>query len=416
MIKKLLRIELINTGSELLLGTVSDLHLSWLGNKFFSIGLRISRQTIVPDGSAIRAAIFEASLRSEILIVTGGLGPTTDDITRELVAEMRGSKLILDQSILFQIKERCRLRDFAFQSRMERQAMVPQGAIVFPNEHGTAPGLYFPAVEGLSWRAPHIFLLPGPPRELQPMAQKYLFPILKQLSGNYGIDECRIYKVVGMGESLLEAKVGLELSKRDDLEVGYCARPNEVDFRLIGSGEVLDEVEPFVFAAVGEHLVSSNNTSLEETVINLLRDSGCTLATAESCTGGFIANSLTDISGASEVFQEGLVTYSNQSKNELLGVPPELIEMHGAVSEEVVRAMAEGARIRSGATYALATTGIAGPGGGSSEKPVGTVWIALSSERETQAWQEFFPTDRLTFKQMTSRTALNYLRESLMKL
>ena len=346
------RIELLNTGSELLLGEVRDLHLSWFGKELFPLGLRIARQATVPDGAIIRNALLEAFPRTDVLIVTGGLGPTTDDITRELVAELLGLKLELHQQTLERIQERCKRRGFAFQPRMERQAMVPTGdgmsAMVLPNENGTAPGLYIPPIERISWATPHLFLLPGPPRELQPMARNHLLPILRQLAGRTENQECRIYKIVGMGESLLEATIGLELSDRDDLEVGYCARPNEVDFRLIGSRDVLDEVEPRVLAAVGSHLISQDDKSMEEVVIGLLRKSGSSLSTAESCTGGLLANRLTDVPGASEVFLEGFVTYSNQSKSELLGLPPELITRHGAVSEEVVRAMAEGARAQSG--------------------------------------------------------------------
>jgi nicotinamide-nucleotide amidase len=410
------RIELLNTGSELLLGEVRDLHLQWFGKELFPLGLRIARQATVPDGSIIRDALLEAFSRCDILIVTGGLGPTTDDITRELVGELLGLKLTLHQETLDRIQERCRRRGFAFQPRMERQAMVPESATVLPNEHGTAPGLHIPPIEGVSWRTPHIFLLPGPPRELQPIAQRYLLPFLRDSFRALSRQECRIYKIVGMGESILESRIGLELSKRSDLEVGYCARPNEVDFRLIGLPEVLNAVEPLVLAAVGEHLVTDHDYLMEEVVLNLLKKGKSTLATAESCTGGLLASRLTDIAGASEVFLEGLVTYSNKSKSDLLGVSPELIARHGAVSGEVARAMAEAARRRSGATYALATTGIAGPGGGSADKPVGTVWIALSSSGETLAWKENFPTDRHAFKQMATQSALDRLRKHLKNL
>jgi nicotinamide-nucleotide amidase len=408
------RVELLNTGSELLLGNVKDAHLSWFGRELFPLGVRISRQTTVPDGAVIRDALLESFSRADVLIVTGGLGPTTDDITRELVAEILGLKLVHHPETLERIKERCRSRGFALQERMDRQAMAPEGATVLPNDQGTAPGLSIPPVEGLSWASPHIFLLPGPPRELQPMARAHVLPFLKDLAAGGDRHECRIYKVVGMGESMLEAKIGIELTKRDDLEVGYCARPNEVDFRLIGPKEILDEVEPLVLAAVGEHLVSDENESMEEVVVHLLAQKGSTLATAESCTGGLLANRLTNIAGASAIFLEGFVTYSNASKTDLLGVPAGLITAHGAVSEEVARAMAEGARSKSGATYALATTGIAGPDGGTAEKPVGTVWMALAGDgMMTEVWKENRPTDRLTFKQVVTQSALDRLRKRL---
>jgi nicotinamide-nucleotide amidase len=409
-----MRIEVINTGSELLLGTVRDAHLCWLGGEIFPLGFRIGRQTTVPDGAPIREALLESFKRSDLVIVSGGLGPTTDDMTREVAAEVTGRRLISHQETLDRIHERCRKRGFTFQERMGRQAMVPEGAEVLPNDNGTAPGLYLPATDREKFPSPHLFLLPGPPRELQPMARAHLIPFLMKHAVGKSGSECRVYRITGMGESLVEAKVGLALTARGDLEVGYCARPNEVDFRLIGSREILDEVDPLVRAVVGEHLVTEGQDALEEVVVNLLRDNGATLATAESCTGGLLASRITDVPGASAVFLEGFVTYSNDSKRDLLGVADDLIEGHGAVSEPVVRAMAEGALRASGASYALATTGIAGPDGGSSEKPVGTVWIALASRGgEAEAWQERFPSDRITFKRMTTQSALDRLRRRL---
>ena len=405
-----MRIELLNTGSELLLGTVRDAHLQWLAREIFPLGLRIGRQGTVPDGSPIRDLLQEASGRSELLIVTGGLGPTTDDITREIAAELTGRELYLHQETLDRIQERCRRRGFAFQERMALQAMVPDGAFVLPNDNGTAPGLHLPARDGI----PDIFLLPGPPRELQPMATAHLIPFLREKTAGRIRHECRIYRVVGMGESMLEVKVGLELSKRGDLEVGYCARPNEVDFRLIGPKEVLDSVEPMVLEAVGEHLLPMEDDSMEESIVRLLIERKATLSTAESCTGGHLANRITDVPGASAVFVEGFVTYSNLSKTELLGVSDDLLVAHGAVSEEVVRAMAEGALAKSGANHALATTGIAGPGGGSVGKPVGTVWLALSSRgEETVSWKQHLPLDRRAFKQAVTQSALDRLRRHL---
>lgn len=409
------RVELLNTGTELLLGVVRDLHLSWLGRELFPLGMRITRQTTVPDGTIVREAVLESFSRAEVLIVTGGLGPTTDDITRELISELLGLPLLPHRETLERIQDRCRRRGFQFQPRMERQAMVPEGATVLTNLQGTAPGLYIPPIEGISWASPHLFLLPGPPRELQPMVKEFVLPVLRSLFTSSDQNECRIYRVVGMGESMLESKIGFSLSQRGDLEVGYCARPNEVDFRLIAPRRILEEVEPLILEVVGDHLISQHDESMEEVVVSLLKQSESTLATAESCTGGLIANRLTDVPGASEVFLEGFVTYSNNSKCELLGVDPDLIATHGAVSGEVVKAMAEGALRRSGAVYALATTGVAGPGGGTENKPVGTIWLALAQQKkETQFWKEFIPTDRQTFKQLASQTALDHLRKRLL--
>jgi nicotinamide-nucleotide amidase len=406
----MMRIELINTGSELLLGTVRDAHLQWLAQQLFPLGLRIARQGTVPDGSPIRDLLIEAFTRTDLILVTGGLGPTTDDITREITAELTGRQLLLHEETLERIQERCRRRGFTFQERMARQAMVPEGASVLPNDNGTAPGLHIPARGGL----PDIFLLPGPPRELQPMALAHLIPYLESKTAAADRPDCRIYRVVGMGESMLEEKLGLELSKRGDIEVGYCARPNEVDFRLIGPKALLDEIEPLVLEAVGDHLLPMEDDSMEESVVRLMTQRGATLATAESCTGGLLANRITDVPGASAVFLEGFVTYSNASKSDLLGVPSETITAHGAVSEPVVRAMAEGALAKSGATHALATTGIAGPGGGSEEKPVGTVWMALAARGgETISWSRNLSLDRRSFKQAVTQSSLDRLRRHL---
>ena len=407
-------VEVLSTGTELLLGSIVNTHAAWLGRMLFPLGLRISRQTTVPDGAAIRDALIEAFGRCDVLLVTGGLGPTTDDITREVTAELLGLRLVADGDILRGIQERCALRGFQFQERMRRQTMVPEGATVMPNEHGTAPGLYLPPVETPSARTPHVFLMPGPPRELRPMFEAHGLPRIREWMSGANAPECRVYRCVGIGESLVEARIGLRLSEVSGLEVGYCARPNEVDFRLIGAAALLDELEPQVLAELGEFIVSSDGGSLEEAVVTKLRELRRTLATAESCTGGLLANRITNVPGASEIFGAGWVTYANEVKSAQLGVEAALIAEHGAVSKQVALRMAEGARDAAGADFALATTGIAGPGGGTEEKPAGTVFLALAERGEpTIAWREFFPTDRETFKQLATQAALNALRKRL---
>jgi len=292
--------------------------------------------------------------------------------------------------------------------------MVPEGATVLPNGNGTAPGLYIRAFLTPSHHTPHLFFLPGPPRELMPIFEEHALPILRAVAGGLPERECRTYHIVGMGESTVEEVVGLELSLRGDIEVGYCARPNEVDFRLIAPRAILEEVEVKVLAVIGKHLVSHAGEPIEQVVVQKMRQMGRTLALAESCTGGLLASRITDVPGASEVLLEGFVTYSNAAKNRSVGVPEELIAAHGAVSEPVARAMAEGAARRTGANFGIGITGIAGPGGGSEEKPVGTVFIALAqNDRPTECHREFFPTDRATFKELTTQTALDYLRHRL---
>lgn len=408
-------VEVLNTGTELLLGNVINTHLAFFGRALFPIGLRISRQTTVPDGMPVRDALVEAMGRCDVLLVTGGLGPTTDDVTREIVAELLGLELRVDDSVTEAIRARCALRGYPFLERMHRQTMVPQGATVLPNANGTAPGLYLPAHGTSTSRTPHLFLLPGPPRELMPMFDEFVLPRLRGLSASAGI-ECRVYRCVGIGESQVEERIGLRLSTVPGLEVGYCARPNEVDFRLIGSKELLDEIEPQVIAELGVKIAAKDERSLEEVVVGLLRERQTTVAVAESCTGGLLANRLTNVPGASEIFLAGYVTYANAAKVATLGVDAALIESHGAVSEPVARMMAEGALARSGSDFALSTTGIAGPGGGSTEKPVGTVFLALAQkEKETRVWRENFASDRETFKQLATQAALDALRRRLLE-
>lgn len=407
-------VEVLNTGTELLLGNVVNSHAAYFGQALFPLGLRIARQTTVPDGAAIRDALIEAFDRCDVLLVTGGLGPTTDDITREITGELLGLRLVASEEILQSIQERCARRGFAFQERMRRQTMVPEGAAVMPNAHGTAPGLYLPAVEMPSSRTPHIFLMPGPPRELKPMFENHVLPRLRDLAAEGNVAQCRVYRCVGIGESMAEARIGLRLSGIAGLEVGYCARPNEVDFRLIGPGEMLAELEPQVLAELGEFIVSREGEALEDVVVARLREQRRTLATAESCTGGLLAHRITNVSGASGIFDAGWVTYANEIKSAQLGVDAASILEHGAVSGPVAAQMAEGAREHADADFALATTGIAGPGGGTAEKPAGTVFLALAERGEpTVAWREFFPTDRETFKQLATQAALNALRKRL---
>jgi len=407
----LVRVEVLNTGTELLFGSVINTHLSFLGQRLFPLGLRVQRQVTVPDGDAIRDAILESAARSDLILVTGGLGPTSDDITREIVAELTRRPLRYDDSIFQRIKERFERRGLKLTNRISRQAYVPEGAAVLPNDFGTAPGLYLPARDGI----PHLFLLPGPPRELQPMVDTYALPIWKRLAGDHDI-HARTYRTTGLGESYIEDMVGDRLLAIPGLELGYCASMGEVDVRIVGSRSAVDRGNEIIQSELAPYIISTEEKELEEVIVQLLTAKHATLATAESCTGGLLANRVTDVAGASVVFLEGNVTYSNDAKTRILGVSAELISTVGAVSEEVARAMAEGARQRSGATFALSTTGIAGPDGGTAEKPVGTVFISLATrEQATQVEKLFFPTDRRTFKRVCTQYALEMLRRRLLE-
>jgi nicotinamide-nucleotide amidase len=407
------RVVVINTGTELLLGDVVNSHLSFIAREIFSLGLRVERQLAVPDGDAVRDALAENFARADLIFVTGGLGPTTDDVTREITAELLGLKLISNPELEATIRERLRSRGIRLTNRILRQAQVPEGALVLPNDHGTAPGLYLAASGNGEQGTPHLFLLPGPPRELRPMFIDSVVPLLHRFVRHENDLAARVYRITGMGESYVEEAVGEELLALPGLELGYCARMGEVDLRLIGPAAALERGDVIVRQKLGDKIFSTSGENLEAVIVRQLAKRKATLAVAESCTGGFLAHRLTNVPGASEVFLAGYVTYSNAAKQSALGVSAAAIAEHGAVGETVARAMAEGARTQAGANFALSTTGVAGPGGGTEAKPVGTAYVALARDGETLVRQLFFPTDRETFKQLVAQTALNLLRENL---
>jgi nicotinamide-nucleotide amidase len=403
-------VEIVNTGTELLFGSVVNTHLAYLGQRLFSLGLRVNRQTTIPDGLTIADAIREAASRSRLVIVTGGLGPTSDDVTREVVAELTSRTLRFDESVFSKIEAHVLKRGFRLSDAIKRQAYILEGATVLPNDFGTAPGLYLPATPAF----PDLFLLPGPPRELRPMFQVYASPIIREIVGRSDLTAI-VFRTSGIGESAIQELVGADLDSISAVEVGYCAHVGAVDLRLIGTGSAVEQGATIVQDKLESYIVSTDGKALEEIVVELLTKQNETLAVAESCTGGYLASCITNVSGSSAVFVEGNITYSNAAKIRTLNVPELLIERLGAVSEEVAAAMAEGARTRSGATYALSTTGIAGPKGGTEEKPVGTAFVGFASAmRSTEVQKLFYPTDRLTFKQVVTQRALDLLRRNLM--
>ena len=407
-----MRAAILNTGTELLAGDVHDTHLAFIAREIFVLGLRIGERRTVGDGAIIGETLKELFPRAEIIFVTGGLGPTSDDITRDLAAELLDLALKENPDLLASLKERLKTRGIKWLPSIARQAQVPAGAQVLPNENGSASGLYLRANLNPRIQSPHIFLLPGPPRELQPMVQKSVMPILRAISTGPQIAR-RFYKIAVMGESVIEEKIGNQVLAIPGVEVGYCARPGEVDVRIIGPDSALEEADKIVRAELSEQIFATDHRTLEEVLVKLLSEKKQTLATAESCTGGLLANRITNIPGASSVLLAGYVCYANEVKVDILGVDRKLIEKHGAVSEEVARAMAGGARHRAESTYALATTGIAGPDGGSKEKPVGTVYVALADGNEIKVRKLFFPSDRETFKQLVAQVAFEMLRRKL---
>ena len=407
------RIEIINTGTELLLGNTLNTHGAWFGRELFKLGLRISRQTTVPDGDAIRESLQEALGRADALIVTGGLGPTSDDLTREITADVLGLEMITDESALRSLEGFFALRGKPMVAANLKQALCPVGADILPNPNGTAPGIYVPPrINGESNCA--IFLLPGPPRELYPMFHAEVVPRLRALAGIEIAHEALVLKFTGIGESDFHQGIDSALAAVEGLEYGYCAHIGELDLRMIGEAQALAEGRRITLDRFGSYLISDDESSLEKTVVRLLTEKGINFATAESCTGGLIANRITNVPGASDVFTHGFVTYANAAKSEMLGVSQKDIETSGAVSEIVARAMAEGALKKSGAGISVAVTGIAGPSGGTNDKPVGTAWIAVAMlGGQTESFSVYHPRNRKDFKLAVSQSALEAVRRRL---
>ena len=417
-------VELINTGTELMLGRVLNTHQQWLCRHLADLGYLVARQVAVPDsGSEIEQAVREALARADLVITTGGLGPTSDDLTRELIARLLRKELREDAAVLAHIRHFFESRRRAMPERTRVQALVPEGATVLANPHGTAPGLAmevgpnpFRADGKSSW----LVMLPGPPRELRPMFADSVVLLLRRVLPLAGRFVCCTLRTTGIGESVVQEKIGgpLQALVEAGLDLGYCARPGQVDVRLAAQGGDAErrvrEAEAVVRELLGPHIYGVEDEELETVIVRLLTERNATLAVAESCTGGCIANRLTNVPGASAVLLAGLVTYSNAAKRKFLGVQEKALARQGAVSEAVAREMAEGARRQTQADYALSVTGIAGPSGGTPGKPVGTVLIGLAGPTGTVVERNFNPFDRETFKQVTTQQALELLRRTVL--
>lgn len=411
-------VELINTGTELMLGRALNTHQQWLCRRLADLGCVVSRQVAIADsGPEIQQAVRESLARADFIIVTGGLGPTSDDITRELVAELLGKPLREAPALVAGLERFFAERNRPMPARNLAQALVPEGSLVLPNPNGTAPGLALhvsPNPFRSSGRPGWLVLLPGPPRELQPMFAAHVAPLLeRELPERFFV--CRTLRTAGVGESALAELIDAPLRPlaAAGLELGYCARPGQVDVRLAARGpraaSIVAQAGSIVTPLLQPHIYATGDEDIEAALIRELAARRQTLALAESCTGGLLAHRLTNVPGASAVFLAGLVTYANAAKEKFAGVRAETLAAHGAVSEPVVREMAEGARRNTGADFAVAITGIAGPGGGSPDKPEGTVLLAVSGAAETVVERQLNLFDRATFKEVATQQALNLL-------
>ena len=378
--------EIIAIGDELLLGHIVNGNAATLGRALTGAGVLVQWSSMVADDtSEIQAALALSVHRSRVIILTGGLGPTPDDITKAAVADYFRMELEMRPDILEAVQTRFASFGRTMPEASRNQAIFPRGATIIPNPKGTAPGIH------ISHDGREVFVFPGVPHELENMIQDYLLPWLQD---NLTLQPVRskTLQTTGLGESFVLERLQHLKPIAGKVQVAFLPSPGSVTLRLTAKSRdaheaeaQLAEAEGFIRGHIGEFVFASGDQSLAEVIANILTNRCKTVAVAESCTGGLIAHMLTNIPGSSSFFERGFVTYSNESKMQLLGVPEKLFIEHGSVSEDVARAMAEGARTKAGTDYGLSTTGIAGPSGGTEEKPVGTLWIAVTSAKETQA-------------------------------
>ena len=406
-----MRAEIIAIGSELLTPYRLDTNSLFLTDGLNQVGIRVVHKAVVGDSlDDMRASFRQALDRADLVVACGGLGPTDDDRTREAVSDLLGRKLELNEGVLRHIQELFRRFGRVMPEINRRQAMVPEGATVIPNPRGSAPGLWIEASGHI------VILLPGVPSELRAMFDQEIRPRLTRL----GHDErlfTRDLRITGLPESEVEQRVSPLYALYPDTETTILASPPGIQLHPrvwsrdpAQANQILDEMVKRMSLALGEHLYSTEGEAMEEVVARALTENRATIAVAESCTGGLLAERLTNIPGSSVYFLGGVVCYSNELKSALVDVPAELIEAKGAVSPEVALALADGIRKRTGATIGVGVTGIAGPGGGTPEKPVGLVHIGIADERGPRERRFQFPGDRERIRMHASQTALDSVR------
>ncbi len=408
--------EIIAVGSELLTPHRVDTNSLYLTGRLNALGIEVRLKTIVGDDRARLADVLRAALkRSGLIIATGGLGPTEDDVTRDVFAQVLERPLHQDEEVRRQIEEMFRRFGRKMAARNLRQAQVPEGAEWLENRRGTAPGLRMEQ-DGVQ-----IILLPGPPRELKPLFEIACLERLARLVTGRRL-VTRVYKVVGMPESEVDERIAPLYTPYQNPVTTILASPGEIEIHLRATGQnekeaekLLDELGGKIESALGEAIFTRRGETLEAVVGNLLKSRKKTLAVAEGCTGGRIAYRMTGVPGSSRYFAGGVVCYSNDLKTDLGGVPPRLLEVHGAASTEVAKALAESIRRTARASLGLAVTGLAGPEGGVNDRPIGTVSIALADEGGAEAREYRFSGDRDRIQGIASQTALEKLRRRLLK-
>lgn len=412
----MLTAEIIAVGSELLTPDKTDTNSLWLTQKLLDIGIDVKLKTIVGDDeSRLEEAIRDALKRSDVVITTGGLGPTEDDVTRQVSARAADRKLVYHDDLEVELRERFKRWGREMPEINKRQAYVIDGAMILPNPHGSAVGML------LNDDGKFLVVLPGPPREMQPMFEDHVLDTLKSVAGGMSVVR-RFLRVSGMGESALDEMIAPVYKSYPNVQTSILFNRTEIEIHLSLATQnqaeaelVLDELVGKLADVLGPALFAKEGETMEVVVGDLLKSRGETLSTAESCTGGLIGMRLTETAGSSAYFMEGAVTYSNEAKIRMLGVPREILDQHGAVSSQTAEAMAKGMRDRAGTHYAISVTGVAGPDGGSEEKPVGTVFVGYADERGTKFLKLTLPGDRHLIRWRSSQAALDYLRRQILK-
>lgn len=410
----MLTAEIIAIGSELLTPDRTDTNSLWLTEKLNGIGIEVKLKTIVGDDDArLEEAIKDALRRSRVVIMTGGLGPTEDDITRKIAARALSRRLLFNEKVLGEISAKFERMGRGMPEINSRQAMVIQGAEVLGNPNGTAPGMY------LEHNNCAVVLLPGPPREMRPMFENFVQPKLAAKAGDLRVMR-RILRVVGLGESAVDERIAPIYTQYKNPQTTILFNRSEIEIHLTAQAKtekdaelLLDGLAGQIEERLGHSIFAFRGETMEEVVGLRLAVGGFSLGVAESCTGGLISQRLTEVPGSSVYFKEGVVAYSNDAKTRSLGVDSELIRQHGAVSAEVAEAMAEGIRHRADTDFGLSVTGIAGPGGATEDKPVGLVFIALSDDAHTEHRKIMLPGDRHLIRWRASQAALDLLRRRL---
>jgi len=413
-----MHIEVVTIGDELLLGYTIDTNAAHLARTLAAEGVEISRRTTVGDtADAIAAAVREGLERAGAVITTGGLGPTSDDLTKPSIATLFGRGMVLDEAHLAWMEERfTRLFQRPMPAANRQQAMLPEGARKLRNNHGSAPGIWLEDDRG-RWVA----MLPGVPREMRGMLGDTLIPLIRErLGDDRRVVRSRTLRTTGVGESFIADRVAAIDGGVGDAGLAYLPNAEGTDLRLTVRGAAPDEAERRLAASadrlrgvVGDAVYGEDGSDLAAAVLDLCRARGLTIGVAESCTGGLLGARLTAIPGSSDVVLGGVIAYSNGLKTSLLGVPERLLEEQGAVSEPVVRALASGAREATGASIGVGITGIAGPGGGTEEKPVGTVWISSDLNGAVEARRLRLIGDRAEVRQRAAQAALEMVRRRL---